>query len=169
VKRKGEDIHEAHLATQSSQTRQDTRVSHSHEHAGRPKGSRPSPSQGAQAANRLTSLKTDAAFRRLRRGRVGRGKTLSLRWLPTRRSEVRVGIVVSKKVGNAVVRNRVRRRLRELLRKTHLPSCDLMVIARPQAAAASYRELARDLAQALANSGINGERPSGGSQSAGEK
>jgi len=74
-----------------------------------------------------------------------------------------VGIVVSRKVGNAVVRNRVRRRLREgllALVREHLASgavgtslepssLDLMIIARPSAAAAGYAELKRDLAVAL--------------------
>ncbi len=65
-----------------------------------------------------------------------------------------MGIVVSKKVGNAVTRNRVRRRLREILRRLHLPSADLMVIARPEAAAADYGALARDLLRALEKSGM---------------
>ncbi len=65
-----------------------------------------------------------------------------------------MGIVVSKKVGNAVVRNRVRRRLREILRRMHLPSADLMVIAKPEAAAADYATLARDLLRALDKSGM---------------
>lgn len=67
---------------------------------------------------------------------------------------MRAGIVVSKKVGNAVTRNRVRRRLREILRRLHLPSADLMVIARPEAAAADYGTLARDLLRALEKSGM---------------
>jgi ribonuclease P protein component len=79
---------------------------------------------------------------------------LSVRWLPARHGEVRVGIVVSKKVGNAVVRNRVRRRLREILRRMHLPASDLMVIARPEAADADFHELARDLMRALDKSGL---------------
>lgn len=68
--------------------------------------------------------------------------------------EVRVGIVVSKKVGKAVVRNKVRRRLREILRRTHLPPCELVVVAQPEAANASYAELLRDLTQALKKAGL---------------
>jgi len=149
-----EATNEAHLATQSSQARQDPRVPRPHGHAGRPQGSGPQASQGPQTAHRLTSLKTDAAFRRLRRGRSGRAGTLSVRWLPARHGEVRVGIVVSKKVGKAVVRNRVRRRIREILRRMHLPAADLMVIARPEAATADYATLARDLLRALDKSGM---------------
>ena len=70
-----------------------------------------------------------------------------------------MGIVVSKKVGNAVVRNRVRRRIRELLRRMHLPPSDLMVIARPEAAGADYHELSRDLMRALDRSGLLRHQP----------
>jgi len=149
-----EATNEAHLATQSSQTRQDPRVPRPYGHAGRPQGSGSSASQGPQTAHRLTSLKTDAAFRRLRRGRSGRARTLSVRWLPARHGEVRVGIVVSKKVGKAVTRNRVRRRLREILRRMHLPAADLMVIAKPEAATADFATLTRDLLRALDKSGM---------------
>lgn len=66
--------------------------------------------------------------------------------------------MVSRKVGTAVVRNRVRRRLREamlaLLRdpaaSVALPDAfDVLVITRPSAADAGYAELARGLRTAL--------------------
>ncbi|WP_116116056.1 ribonuclease P protein component [Austwickia chelonae] len=60
----------------------------------------------------------------------------------------RVGLVVSKAVGNAVVRNRTKRRVRALM-KTHIAELpagiDLVIRARPTAANASYEQLARDL------------------------
>ncbi len=77
-----------------------------------------------------------------------------MRWRPISVPEVRVGIVVSKKVGKAVVRNKVKRRLRELVRRTHLPPAELMIVARPEAAEASFDELARDLYRALKQSGL---------------
>ena len=65
---------------------------------------------------------------------------------------VRVGFVVSKAVGNAVVRNRVKRRLRHLARE-HMPSLPgsavLVVRALPPAAGASFEELRADLARCL--------------------
>jgi ribonuclease P protein component len=56
----------------------------------------------------------------------------------------RVGITVSGRVGKAVVRNRVRRRLRAALgvRFDQLPaSADVVLVARPASAQASWAEL----------------------------
>lgn len=64
----------------------------------------------------------------------------------------RVGFVVSKAVGNSVVRHRVTRRLRHLLRDRigTLPGdCSLVVRALPAAAGSSSAELAEDLDAAL--------------------
>lgn len=60
----------------------------------------------------------------------------------------RVGLIVSRAVGSAVVRNRVKRRLRELMRGrlTTLPEgCLLVVRAHPAAAGARQADLAADL------------------------
>jgi ribonuclease P protein component len=77
-----------------------------------------------------------------------------------------VGVVVSKKVGIAVIRNRVRRRLREALRglidsldapqaKRHgVPSLDLIVIVRPEASQASFLSLRQALVRALNRGGL---------------
>lgn len=67
-----------------------------------------------------------------------------------------VGFVVSKAVGNAVQRNRVKRRLRHLVREhvTSLPGSAVLVIrCLPGAAEASYAELRRDLDRALSRVG----------------
>lgn len=57
---------------------------------------------------------------------------------------------VSRRVGKAVVRNRVRRRLREAMRSLPLrEGYDVVVTARPESAAASYQELRAELALLL--------------------
>lgn len=59
-----------------------------------------------------------------------------------------VGIVVSKKVGNAVIRNRVKRRVRAFLRENahQLPAkMKLVIIARPKAGEANWQEITSDL------------------------
>lgn len=64
----------------------------------------------------------------------------------------RVGFVVSKAVGTAVTRNRVKRRLRHLMRPRVdrlVPGSTLVVRAQPAAAAATSSELARDLDRCL--------------------
>lgn len=67
-------------------------------------------------------------------------------------SPARVGFVVSKAVGPAVIRNRVKRRLRHLARERlkSLPGSAVLVVrALPSAADASYDDLGRDLDAAL--------------------
>ncbi len=107
-----------------------------------------------------------AAAQRLRRGtdfaaavRGGRraGRTTVVVHLlldePALASTARAGFVVSKSVGNAVTRNRVRRRLRHLGRAridALPPGAMLVVRALPAAAERSYLELGADLDGALA-------------------
>ena len=56
----------------------------------------------------------------------------------------RFGFLVSKRIGNAVVRNRVRRRLREVVRLTPVkPGWDAIFIARRDINQANFRELKR--------------------------
>jgi ribonuclease P protein component len=64
----------------------------------------------------------------------------------------RIGFVVSRAVGNSVVRHRVQRRLRHLCRERLSdlpPGCELVVRALPAAARASYAELGADLDRCL--------------------
>jgi ribonuclease P protein component len=65
--------------------------------------------------------------------------------LPAAGPTARLGLTVSSKVGNAVVRARVKRQLREVFRRRRqsCPAVELVVIARPAAREASSAELAR--------------------------
>ncbi len=74
----------------------------------------------------------------------------------------RVGFVVSRAVGSAVIRNQVKRRLRHLCRDRLpvLPSGSMLVIrALPPAAGASYEELAEELDRCLAKLGATTDTP----------
>lgn len=67
----------------------------------------------------------------------------------------RLGLTVSRRVGGAVVRNRVKRRIREWFRsRCELPSpaLDLVVIARPSARQLDARALEEELTALLASS-----------------
>jgi len=102
-------------------------------------------------------LRRSAEFAAAIRGgrRAGRGTVVVHLLLeePAQASKARAGFVVSKAVGNAVVRNKVRRRLRHLVRPllTDLPTGSTLVVrALPAAAGASFPVLAGDLEAAIA-------------------
>ena len=81
-----------------------------------------------------------------------RGKLFSVHALPNVLGKPRLGLSVSKKVGHAVTRNGVRRRLKEIFHspETALPEdFDLVVSARPASAAASYQELSEEFLRSL--------------------
>jgi ribonuclease P protein component len=66
---------------------------------------------------------------------------------------IRVGFTVSRKVGNAVVRNRVRRRLREAARMVipgqARPDLDYVLVGRQGAIARDFANLRQELVEAL--------------------
>ena len=79
--------------------------------------------------------------------------------LPNSLDRHRLGIVASRRIGGAVVRNRVKRRLRELFRQLEpnaistAGGLDLVVIARREAADAPFRLLSSDFRGALSRLG----------------
>lgn len=158
---------EKDLATQPAEAGQDPRLPGPHEDPRRQEGAEAQAAEGPlaphaqgkrlgqsppKAGGKLLSLKGDRAFQRLRKGRAGRGRFVSVKWLPA--PETRVGIVVSKKVGKAVARNKVKRRLREILRRLHLPKAHLLLVASPEAREADFAELFQDVVRALRKSGL---------------
>ena len=94
------------------------------------------------------TIKTNYEFRRLyAKGRSAVSPTLVVYMRRTRRPRSRVGFTVTVKIGKAVVRNRVRRRLREIYRLHEaelLPGTDMVVVARGRSVDAAYRKLEED-------------------------
>ena len=75
-----------------------------------------------------------------------------VRFVPNGRDHDRFGISTGRRLGGAVRRNRVRRRLREILR--HVPNgsghgWDILIVVRPAAVDASYGELRAALERLL--------------------
>lgn len=71
----------------------------------------------------------------------------------------RLGLTASRKVGSAVIRNRAKRRLREIVRAQikaggPLKGHDLVIVARPATASAPYAQLQAELAQGLWHLGL---------------
>ncbi len=72
--------------------------------------------------------------------------------LPTSGPHSRLGMAVSKRVGGAVVRNRVKRYTREFFRRYKMqfdPPCDIVVVARRQAADLQYAESVQQFSSLL--------------------
>ena len=73
-------------------------------------------------------------------------------------SPARLGFTVTKKVGNAVVRNRTRRRLKEaarmVLAKAPLKGVDLVLIGRQETRGREFTLLVEDLRRAMAKLGV---------------
>ena len=109
---------------------------------------------GATVVPATQRLTDPEAFRQAsRRGRRTSSRTVVTHlWTPDGDELPRVGFVVSKAVGNAVVRNRVKRRLRHLVREqlASLPGGAVLVVrALPAAGAAPSSELGVDLGRCL--------------------
>lgn len=109
------------------------------------------------------SLKNNYEFRRL----YAKGKSAfspyAAVYCRRNRSPVnRLGITVSTKIGKAVVRNRIRRRYKEIYRLSEdklEPGYDIVIVARARSRTALYRELEADFLRLCKKLGLSVNRP----------
>jgi ribonuclease P protein component len=118
----------------------------------------PEPTAARPAPERL---KRRAEFVRLARtGRKAPMPGMVVQALPRddAAAPVRLGFTVTKRVGNAVLRNRIRRRMKEaarlVLRATPLTGADLVLIGRAGTEHRDFQALQDDLRRALARTGL---------------
>ena len=108
-----------------------------------------------------SSLKLNHIFQRLYRTNGHANGYLVLYARKNRTSTNRVGITVSKKLGHAVVRNRVRRRLREVYRLNETrfrPGWDIVVVARSRAISADFGRLTEAYLSLAQKAGLLAEK-----------
>ena len=159
--------HETHLSAKKAQAREDAWLPRSDEHSRGASHAEAPPRQGSQAADRLMRgpaghrprpgrgrLSRSADFDRVfRTGRSHAGRELVLYVFPRGDDgSSRLGLSVSRKVGGAVERNRVKRLLREAFADLNgaLPEgTDAVVVARPDAGPLAEREGLHGIRRAL--------------------
>ena len=101
-------------------------------------------------------LRRDSEFANVRtHGRTWSSQLVVIKALPNGLDRNRYGFVVGRHIGKAVARNRVKRRLREIVRLTPMGSgWDVVLVARGGSAEASYRELNEAARRLLLRGGI---------------
>jgi ribonuclease P protein component len=98
------------------------------------------------------------------RGRRRHGTFATLHFVPNPLGHPRLGITATRRVGPAVVRNRAKRRVREIYRRwderQRLPSLDLVVHLKPEVGNSHFDALREDLLRLLAPLIERGDRTS---------
>jgi ribonuclease P protein component len=148
-------VGEENLSAQEAQEDAHSRVSGPHVDAGWPSGDQGTAAQGPSQADRLIwRIRDRATFDALASGRRRRRGPISMTFLPGDSSmPPRVAYAVGRRVGCAVVRNRIRRRLRAamLAHRVELqPGGVYLFGAGPAAASAPFTEIDAAMGQLLA-------------------
>ena len=106
------------------------------------------------------TIKLNKDFRRLyARGKSTAGGFVVVYRQPNRYGYNRVGFTVSKHLGNAVMRNRTKRLLREsyrMLEDKLIGFSDMIIVARNRAAGESYARISRDMEYVFSSLGLLG-------------
>lgn len=162
---------EANLSAQEAASRQGTRLPRPDEDDRRPPRSRRPPGSRASEADgltrergqnppRLVMLSRPRDFATLQSaGTIRSHPLLQARFMRTDLETTRFGLSTGRKLGGAVVRNRVRRRLREALRvmaPSFQPGWDVLIIARPGLVEADHDALVGALRRILRRGGVLG-------------
>lgn len=106
---------------------------------------------------KIVSIKENSDFKRLYyRGKSVVKKNVAVYFRKNRFSYNRLGITVSPKVGNAVLRNRIKRIIKENYRLLQGLSSgyDIVIVSRKRACSASFYEIKKDLESALCEGGL---------------
>ena len=103
--------------------------------------------------NKHQRIKKNKEFQQIfKKGKSFANRQFIVYVLKVEQPEFRLGLSVSKKVGNAVARNRVKRYIRQTfleLKDDLLPNADYIIIARPQAATMDFHESKKSLEHVL--------------------
>ena len=105
----------------------------------------------------LESLKNTSEFSKVyKRGKSYADKNLVVYILPNNLDHIRIGFSISKKVGNSVIRNRVRRLIKESFRTkfSDLKGYDIVIIARVRSNQVDFHEIGRSLKYVFRKLGI---------------
>jgi len=106
-----------------------------------------------QREQRLTGSKRFSAIHQ--KGQSWANRLLVLKAISNDLDVSRFGILVGKRTGGAVVRNKVKRRLRETVRLAPVKAgCDVILIARRGAAQADYHQLGRAAQELFTRAGL---------------
>jgi ribonuclease P protein component len=152
---------EKNISTKQSKEKTNARLQNPHEHRGGQANLGQQAAKKASEANSLGAavhkemrLKPSALFKKVyERGASRATGELALFSLAVGdKSQTRVGFSVSKKVGNAVTRNKIRRRLRSVIESKAERLKDgylLVLVGRPKAATSSFEDLSRSVEKLL--------------------
>jgi ribonuclease P protein component len=147
---------EAHLSAQQPRPRPPSRLSRAHGDGGRTRGDPGAPRPRSRQAVGLITLSKRADFLKANAGKRAPmpGFVLLVRDRADGDAAKRIGYTVTKKIGNAVVRNRMKRRFRELAREllpeSGVAGADHVLIGRAGGVERDFGDLRRELAKALA-------------------
>ena len=166
------DPHEKNISTKQSSSQTNPRISHPDEHQRRSRRSQETSPQRTQTPDRNGSTETSASLKALngsfpksvrllerreflflqQKGKKRHSQHFLVATAPAQSEHSRLGVTTSRRFGNAIVRNRMKRLLREFFR-THrtliIPVCDIVVIPKAGAEQLTLAQITEELGKVL--------------------